>query len=321
MCRKVVARSTLGNKRAQFNILYRHLLLTQTLVKNFSQPPVVVGSRRIERLYGISLLLCKASLQALHHAVERHLGSVGNKRKYRIVEVVSHRLKQVGHHVFTQCLALFIDILVATAREIDPFKRAPPVLTLSKNVVDRNTAVLAHNQSRTRRQFLYIVDPNIQHRLNHRTLRSYHHNLIVVIIESRTYALAVAQGKHIARARHAANHKTAVPQARLVAKDVVHIDIVLNESRKPVSVGSLVAIFTIQPVVLHVERMAELLKDYKRVGIYARMLSLAHHRVENLVNVGHIEVAAQQQVARAPIVAAQERMHIAHPRLTRRAVT
>ena len=72
---------------------------------------------------------------------------------------------------------------------------------------------------------------------------------------------------------------------------------------------------------LHVERMAELLKDYKRVGIYARVLTLAHHRVENLVNVGHIEVAAQQQVARAPIVAAQERMHIAHPRLTRRAVT
>ncbi len=50
-------------------------------------------------------------------------------------------------------------------------------------------------------------------------------------------------------------------------------------------------------VVGMVERVAELFEQHDGVGIYARMLSGRHYVGEYAVDVGHVEVAAQQQVA------------------------
>ena len=69
-----------------------------------------------------------------------------------------------------------------------------------------------------------------------------------------------------------------------------------------------------------VERMSELFENHKRVGIDSRMLSFAYHVPEYLVYVCHIEISAQQKVARPPVVAPQERMHIRHSAASRGAV-
>ena len=51
-----------------------------------------------------------------------------------------------------------------------------------------------------------------------------------------------------------------------------------------------------------------------------RVLATADDVGEDLVDVGHVEVAAQHQVARRPVVAAQERVYIFHAALARGAV-
>ena len=76
----------------------------------------------------------------------------------------------------------------------------------------------------------------------------------------------------------------------------------------------------IEPLVLPVESIAQLLKQHHSVAVDARMLPLGHHRAEYLLHIGHIEIAAEQQVAPRPVVAAQEGVHIVYAALPRGAV-
>ncbi len=77
----------------------------------------------------------------------------------------------------------------------------------------------------------------------------------------------------------------------------------------------------VQTFVLPVKGMPELFKQNKCVGIKTRMLSFGNDCVENLIHVSHIEVAAQQHVARTPVVAPHERMDIIYAGFTGRAIT
>ena len=63
-------------------------------------------------------------------------------------------------------------------------------------------------------------------------------------------------------------------------------------------------------MVLFVERISELLEEHHSVAVDAGVLPFCHYGAEHFINIGHIEVAAHEQIARPPVVAAQERMHI-----------
>ena len=52
----------------------------------------------------------------------------------------------------------------------------------------------------------------------------------------------------------------------------------------------------------------------KGIGIAAGVLPLGHDALEYLVDVGHVEVATQQQVARTPVAPAQKRVYIRQAR-------
>ena len=63
-------------------------------------------------------------------------------------------------------------------------------------------------------------------------------------------------------------------------------------------------------MVLLVEGVAYLLKQKHRVAVKARVLAGGHDVVEDGVDIGHVEVAAQQQCPRAPVVAPQEGVRV-----------
>ncbi len=68
----------------------------------------------------------------------------------------------------------------------------------------------------------------------------------------------------------------------------------------------------IQAFIFPVKRVAELFKKDESICVEPGMLAFRHDFVENLVDICHIEIAAEQHVARAPVVATHERMNIVY---------
>ena len=65
-----------------------------------------------------------------------------------------------------------------------------------------------------------------------------------------------------------------------------------------------------EPLVFDVNKMTNALKDGHRVGFLLGVLPESDQLVKQLVGVGHVEVARNDEVARAPVVLAQKRMAI-----------
>ena len=72
----------------------------------------------------------------------------------------------------------------------------------------------------------------------------------------------------------------------------------------------LIAILAIEPVVFLVEHISYLLQQHIAVAIEAWVLTGGYYLLKDFVGVGHVEVAAQGQRARAPVVAAQHRVGV-----------
>ena len=126
--------------------------------------------------------------------------------------------------------------------------------------------------------------------------------------------MTVAQHKHVARPRSAADYESAVPFGRGRSQHAAHVYPVLDGVSQ-LGVHHRRAQLPVETVILLVKGVAELFQEHHGVGIDTRMLSFGHYRLEDAVHIGHVEVAAHQQVARPPVVSPQKRMHIRYPRL------
>ena len=79
----------------------------------------------------------------------------------------------------SQCLALFIDIRIASARKVDSFKGTRCALYLFCNSMERNLAIFSYNQCLCRLQFLYHIVFYIHCGLDNGPFGGRHHNLII----------------------------------------------------------------------------------------------------------------------------------------------
>ncbi len=124
--------------------------------------------------------------------------------------------------------------------------------------------------------------------------------------------MGVAQCPYVTGSDGSAYYISAVPAWGCGAQDRRYVEIVLYRTGAFYAVKTLQGELLVQTAVLFVEGVAELLKYDYRVGKNARMLPFGHHFREYTFDIGHVEVSAEHKRARAPVIAAQKRMHIAH---------
>ncbi len=261
-------------------------------------------------------------LQTLEHAKIGHLRRVGDKRKYRIVEIVVDGIHDLGYQQFPQFLPLAIDIMVGAAREINPFERTGgDLFFLLLYLVQLDGTVALHNQRFPRLQFVHVVHFQVEGRLYHRPFRSHHRHLVVVIVECRADAPGVAHNKSVAASNQAAQGVAAVPNLGSPFQQEGNVELLADQVAH--FLPRQVFLVEVVVLVLHfpVQIMAKRLQHHKRVGIIARVLSVLHQLLEHLVHVGHVEISRQGKASRRPVVAAQERVHVAEPAFPRSAVS
>ena len=280
---KVVALGPLGDEGAQLDVLPHHLL----------NPHIVIESAK-----------------AVGDAVEGHLGGVGDIGEDRVGHVTVYRLHNGLDELLAQTLALLIDVAVGAAAEVDALKRAGAQLLRGKNLFQTYLPVLMDNDGLSRLKFRDVVCGEIEGGLNHRPLAGEHHHLIVTIIKSRPDTPRVAHGEHLARASHPAHHIAAVKVGHRGAQHVGHRDVVFNVVGDVRVLQSLLLGLPEEPLGLAVKAVAHQLQSDVRVAVNAGRLALFDQQLEDLVDVGHIEIAAKAEILGPPVVAAQEGMHV-----------
>ena len=260
--------------------------------------------------YLLHLLLVQVVVQPLQHAVEGHLGGVGDEGEDGVVDVVVGCLQDAGHQLLSQQLAFAVDVHVAAAAEVDALEGAGTELTGLVDLHRAQAARLADEDGLSRLQFADAVGRHVEHGLYHRTLAGQHGYLVVLIPEGRTDAPRVADGKALAAARQAAHHVAAVPLPARRAQHVGQVHMFLYvvgdaHTRQPFGFG-----LVEQALHLAVQAVAHLLEHDVGIGILAGMLPHGGDAGKYFVDVGQVEVAAKGEVLGTPVVAAQERMYI-----------
>ena len=89
-----------------------------------------------------------------------------------------------------------------------------------------------------------------------------------------------------------------------------HINLIGNSLRNVLIGEAFLLVLVKEPLVFDVDKMTNALKDGHRVGFLLGVLPESDQFVKQLVGVGHVEVARNDEVARTPVVLAQERMAI-----------
>ena len=216
--------------------------------------------------------------------------------------------------------ALTVDVAVGTTTEVDALERTSRLLLGLQDCFQSRGAVLMHDERLACRQLLNVIAGEVEGRLQYGTLTGNGHNLIVPIEEGRPYAPRVAHSKHLAAACHAAHHVASVVVGHRGAQYICHLNVVFDVMGNVYAFQSFCFSFDKETFHFSVQAMPHQFECDVGVAVDARRLSLPDHLREYLVNVRHVEVAANTEILCPPVVAAQERMNVLQAALACRAV-
>ena len=98
--------------------------------------------------------------------------------------------------------------------------------------------------------------------------------------------------------------------AHRLLQHIGHLHMIVDIGRYVRALQSLLPGFGKQSLYLSIQTVAHQFEGDVRVAIDTRRLSLRSQELEHLVDVGHVEVTTKTEVLGAPVIAAQERMHV-----------
>ena len=105
------------------------------------------------------------------------------------------------------------------------------------------------------------------------------------------------------------------------AQHVGHLDVVVDVAGDVGAGQSLCGGLLIEALSLAIQAVAHQLECDVRVAVDARALPLCGEELENLVDIGHVKVAAQTQIFGAPVIASQKGVYECQSALAGGAVT
>ena len=181
-------------------------------------------------------------------------------------------------------------------------------------------AVPSDDQRLSGQELADIPDFQVEGRLEHGTFAGQHHEFVVAIVKRRTDAPGIAHGEHLAASRQAAHHIAAVEVDHRRTEDIRHAHVIFDVMRDGKPFQTLLPGLGEQALCLAVQAVSHQLQRDVGIAVQSGRLTLGGQEAEDLLDVGHVEVAAQAEVLRAPVVAAQERVDVAQAALSGRRI-
>ena len=227
-----------------------------------------------------------------------------------MIKVRVYRFQNTGNQFLSQQLTLFINVCIATTREINTLKRAGSLLTGFINLSSTNLPRFVDKECLSRLQFFNFLHRHIECCLNHRTFRCQNSYFIILIPESRTDPPRITNSERLTTSGQSADNISPIPLFTGRTQHIGKIDMLFNKtgdahSRLPFRFCKIKEAFYFP-----IETMPYLFEHNISIGIFARMLSDSCNTGKNLIHIRHIEITAKGQVLGTPVVPSQKRMNI-----------
>ena len=227
-----------------------------------------------------------------------------------MLHIIVYRFQNRIHQFFAQLFSFFINIHVTSPAEIDTFEGTGFLLFRPVDLCQTHLSSLAYKDSLSRLQFIDASGRYIQGSLNDRALGCQYHDFIVHVPESRTDAPRIAYRKRFTATGHTADHIASIPLLARSLEDIAQINAVFYSVSNIHAFQTFLLTFHIEALHLAIQTVPHLFQHNICVGIFTRMLAVGSDTCENLIHIGHVEIAAQCQILGTPIVTTQERMHV-----------
>ena len=177
--------------------------------------------------------------------------------------------------------------------EVDALEAAGRVFGGIADCGDFTGSVALDDEGVAGLQFLHIGRDRVEGRLDDGPLGSRDDDLIVLVPKTRADAIGVAGDEGFSCSNDAPHHIAAVPIDRGTSQHVGHVEVVCDE---PADFRVFVAIILeLAEGLFHffIEEVADFLQDGDRVGLLLGVLSKFDQLLEELVDVGQVEVAGE----------------------------
>ncbi len=162
-------------------------------------------------------------LHSLDHTVEANLSRIRDEAQHRIFYIAFHLVEDFRDESTAQFYALVVNVFIVSAREVYAFEGTGIVGQRLLNLLDAHIPSLFHHNRSTWRQLLYGIRRQVHGGLDHRTLRSNHDDLIIVVIEGRANSRGIAQHEGIAVTHHSGHGISAVPFFGGATQNIRHV--------------------------------------------------------------------------------------------------
>ena len=207
---------------------------------------------------------------------------------------------------FAQFFSLVIYFKITSSRKINAFKRTGFFLPRRNNFFENTRPLFFGNDRMPRGQFFDLLKGDIENRLNHGTFRGHHYYFVVAVIISGSNSTWVSQYKRITMSQKTGHGIATIPVFGGLTQYFVHL-----ESGSNLWGGScLVKSFFFERFINFgygiVQKMADFLHHCDGVGAFFRVLAQINQVLKKLVDIGHIKISGNDQVAVHPIVLPQK---------------
>ena len=194
--------------------------------------------------------------ESVGHAVECHLGGVGDIGKDGMINVSVDGLEDGRCQLFTQTFAFLIDVAVGAATEVDTFEGTCRELPGGHNLFEPALSVSADDKCLAGLEFVDVVGMKIKGRLQYRSLAGESDDFVIAIVKRRTDAPGVAHGKHLAAACQSTHHVASIVVTHRGAQHVANFDMIVDISGEFGALKSLFLGFDEESFHLAVEAMS-----------------------------------------------------------------
>ena len=155
-----------------------------------------------------------------------------------------------------------------------------------------------------------LVPFDIESGLNGRAFACHHHYLVILIPESWADGSGIAHYESIAMTDHAGHHIASIPLLGRFAEYARHVKFFFDNGTHVLLPSYFIAMRIVDAVVLLIKEVADLFENSDSVGFFLGMLAEIYQLLEELVHIGHVEVASKHEVAGLPVVLTQKWMAV-----------
>ena len=241
-------------------------------------------------------------------AVEGHLGGVGNEGEYGVVYVVPDGLQNRIRQLTAQSQAFLVNFCVVAAGEVNALKRAIAPRSGGQNGGDFHFCVGFYPKGVAGGELVNGVKRSVKGGLDDWPLGGNHRHFVVDVVISGADSVRITQHKGVSLANHARHGVATVPTLGGSAQNFRNVQVIFLVLSTLGFAQSHLLGFIVQLGVFLVQKVPNLLQNGDGIGLFLGALAQTHQLVEQLVHVGHVEIAGQNEVAALVIALSEEGM-------------